>query len=121
MSNTQPNNDDQNQEISADAAAVIARARRSFGFSIGLLILGFVAVALALVYRSGAKQETPGEAYSAGVLTLPAGAEIYSAVPSEGMFAIAYEVSGTKRLRLIDGKTGAIVRDIDFVSQSPGN
>lgn len=121
MSKMQPNNDDQSGEISADAAAVIARARRSFGFSIGLLVLGFLAVAFALVYRSSAKQETPGEAYSAGVLTIPAGAEVISAVPADGMFAIAYELAGVKRLRLIDGRTGAIVRDIDFVTQAPTN
>lgn len=116
MSNSQPS-DDASQEISPDAAAVIARARRSFGFSIGLLILGFVAVALALVYRTGRGDETAGDAYSAGVLAVPAGAEIVSAVPSDGMFAITYSQDGVTRLRLIDGETGAVIRDINFVRE----
>lgn len=76
-----------------------------------------MAVALALVYRTGRGDETPSEGYSAGVLAVPAGAEIISAVPSDGMFAIAYTLDGIERLRLIDGKTGAIIRDIDFVRQ----
>lgn len=117
MSKSQPSDVDAQAEISPDAAAVIARARRSFAFSIGLLMLGFMAVALALVYRSGRGDETPIDGYSAGVLAVPAGAEIVSAVPSEGMIAVAYELDGVTRLRLIDGQTGAVLRDIDFVRE----
>ena len=117
MSNTGPSETQEQEGISPDAAAVIARARRSFAFSIGLLLLGFIAIALALVYRSGRGDETAQEAYSAGVLTLPANAEVVSAVPAEGMFAITYSVAGKTRLRMIDGTTGAVIRDIDFVSE----
>lgn len=81
-----------------------------------LLILGFVAVAFALVYRTGGGEEMAGGDYAAGVLTVPAGAEVISAAPSEGMFAVAYELEGKRRLRLIDATTGAVIRDIDFVT-----
>ncbi len=74
-------------------------------------------MAVALVYRTGGKEETPVASYAAGVLAVPAGATIISAVPSEGMFAVAYEIAGKNRLRLIDGTTGAIIRDVDFVSE----
>ena len=116
MSGADPKSED-SETMTPDAAAVIARARRSFAFSIGLLLLGFAAVAIALVYRTGGGEGTPGDAYAAGVLTLPAGAEVISAAPSEDMFAIAYSVEGKTRLRLIDGTTGAVIRDIDFVSE----
>lgn len=96
---------------------MIARARRSFGFSIGLLLLGFVAVALALVYRTGGGDESADQTYVAGVLAVPSGAEVISAVPSEGMISVAYTLDGVTKLRLIDGTTGAIIRDIDFVSE----
>ena len=102
--------------MSADAAAVIGRARRSFAFSIGLLVIGFIAVAAALVYRSG-ESNAPGGEYSAGVLALPDGAEVISIVPSDGMFAAAYRLGGKTRLRLINGETGAILRDVDVVSE----
>jgi len=74
-------------------------------------------VAVALVYRTGGKEETPVASYEAGVLVVPAGANIISAVPSEGMFAIAYEIDGKSRLRLINGMTGAVIRDVDFVTE----
>lgn len=93
------------------------RARRSFGISIGLMLVGFIAVALALVYRSGGGDENLGERYAVGVLVVPAGAAIVSAVPSEGMVAITYELAGETKLRLVHGTTGAIIRDIGFASE----
>ncbi len=117
MSSSGPSEPQSTDELSPEAAAVISRARRSFMISMGLLILGFTAVAVALVYRTGGEEEMAGGSYDAGVLTVPAGAELISAVPSEGMFAIAYELEGKRHLRLIDAATGAVVRDIDFVTE----
>lgn len=116
MSSSKPSEADNSDTISADAAAVITRARRSFAFSIGLLMLGFIAVALALVYRSGRDEGNLGDKYAAGVLVVPSGAAVISAVPSEGMIAIAYELDGKTRLRLVHGTTGALIRDIDFAT-----
>ena len=117
MSSSEPSQADNSEAISPDAAAVIARARRSFGFSIGLLLLGFVAVALALVYRTGGDDGTVENRYVAGVLAVPSGATIVSAVPAEGMIAVTYTLEDRTKLRLIDGSTGAIIRDIEFVSE----
>jgi len=96
---------------------VIAKARRLFAMSMGLLLLGFATVMLVLVYRSSQAEGTKDVHYAAGVLAVPAGAEVLSAVPSEGMFAITYRSEGAVKLRLIDGTTGAVLRDLDFVSQ----
>ena len=46
MSDTQP------QELTPEARAIIARARKSFLFSIGLLIVGFLAIGGALIFKS---------------------------------------------------------------------
>ena len=46
MSDTQP------QELTPEARAILARARKSFLFSIGLLIVGFLAIGGALIFRS---------------------------------------------------------------------
>jgi len=95
---------------------VINRARRSFVITMGLLIFGFIAIAIAVVYRSGST-EAPGAAYEAGVIAVPAGAEVVSAVPAEGMIAVTYRTSEGMRLRLINGATGALIRDIPFAEE----
>lgn len=102
--------------MSPEAAAVISRARRSFMVSIGLLIFGFMAVAGAVVYRTSGSSDK-GSAYEVGALAVPAGAVVISAVPSDGMIAITYELSGVTKLRLVNGTTGAVIRDIGFVSE----
>ena len=121
MSNNSSNQNETSPEISPETVAVIKRAKRSFLIMIGLLIIGLVAVAIAIVYRTDGKDESASSNnitnYSAGMIVVPDGADILSAIPSEGMFAIAYSVNGKIRLRLIDGTTGAIIRDIDFIKQ----
>ena len=59
----------------------MAKARRSFAISIGVLLLGFMAIGFALVYR--AMRDTPPPAVAESV-ALPAGAEVVSALVSEG-------------------------------------
>jgi len=117
MSSPETEPGDKPEAISPDAAAVIARARRSFAFSIGLLVIGFLVVALALVYRSSKGNENPGVEYAAGVLVIPGGSTVISAVPTDGLIAVTYDLNGKTHLRLINGTTGAIVRDIDFVTE----
>lgn len=99
-------------EISPDAAHVISKARRSFGFSLLILMLGFIAIAVALVYRSARTEGTPAVRYGVAQVGLPAGADLISAVPSEGMIALTYRLNAQTVLRLVDGKSGAVLRDI---------
>jgi len=44
-------------KLTPEASAVISRARRSFLLSIGLLVVGFIIIGVALVYRSGRTPE----------------------------------------------------------------
>lgn len=106
----------QTQELSPEALKVLGRARRSFGISIAVLLLGFMAIVGALVYRSWQGREVRLDgAYALGEITMPQGAEIVAIVPTEGMIAVTYRAGDTLMLRLIDGKTGAVLRDIASV------
>lgn len=98
--------------MTPEAREVIARARRSFAFSIGLLVLGFIAIAVAIVYRSG-RDEAPNEgAYTLGQIVAPAGARVISIAPGDGLIALSYELEGKILVRLIAGETGLVLRDI---------
>ena len=53
-------NDPQSNELNPEARAIIGRARKSFMLSIGLLVLGFIAIGGALVYRSSQSSGSSG-------------------------------------------------------------
>ncbi|HEY8594595.1 MAG TPA: hypothetical protein VIL84_05065 [Devosiaceae bacterium] len=112
MTAPNPHSGDAPEELTPEARAVIGRARRSFGLSIAVLMVGFIAIALALVYRSARDGGSPADGYALGEIALPAGASVVSIVPSEGMIAVTYDLGGVTQLRLIDGKTGAVLRDV---------
>jgi hypothetical protein len=87
----------------------MAKARRSFAISIGVLLLGFMAIGFALVYR--AMRDTPPPAVAESV-TLPAGAEVVSALVSEGAINVTYTVDGVTTLALFDQGTGELMRAV---------
>jgi hypothetical protein len=108
-------------KLTPEASAVIARARRSFMFSIGLLIVGFMVIGGALVYRatrdSGPAPAATVPTYTAAAVKIPAGAEIVSAVASGGDISVTYKNGSATSLRIFDGKSGAILREIPVVSE----
>jgi len=89
-------------------------------FSIGLLIVGFIVIGGALVYRAtrdpGPVAET-ATAYTAAAVKIPAGAEIIAAVASGGDISVTYRNGSATSLRIFDGKSGAILREIPVVSE----
>lgn len=87
----------------------MAKARRSFAISIGVLLLGFMAIGFALVYR--AMRDTPPPALAESVV-LPAGAEVVSALVSEGAINVTYTVDGVTTLALFDQATGEVTREV---------
>jgi hypothetical protein len=107
------------QEMTPEARAIIGRARRSFLFSIGLLILGFMAIAGVLVYRSaqGGGSASGGTDYVIASLNIPTGAEIISAVAADGQVTVTYRAGPMTSVRIFDGKTGEMVREIPIVSE----
>ena len=87
----------------------MAKARRSFAISIGVLLLGFMAIGFALVYR--AMRDTPPPAVAESVV-LPAGASVVSALVSDGAINVTYAVDGVTTLALFDQATGELTREV---------
>ena len=88
---------------------MFAKARRSFGISIGILLLGFMAIGIALVYR--VMRDAPPPAVAESVM-LPAGAEVVSALVSDGAINVTYVAGGVTTLALFDAATGELTRSV---------
>ncbi len=92
----------------------------------GVLLLGFIAIGIALVYRSSRDTppaepveaiapvviEQPGDAYAAPELKIPADAQILSASAGEGLVSVTYMSGAITSVRIYDGKTGQVLQDI---------
>jgi len=88
---------------------MLGKARRSFGISIGILLLGFMAIGFALVYR--VMRDAPPPAVAEAV-TLPAGAVVVSATVSEGAIVVTYTLNGVTTLSLFNQETGELTRSL---------
>lgn len=88
---------------------MLGKARRSFGISIGILLLGFMAIGVALVYR--VMRDAPPPAIAERVV-LPPGAEVVSALVSEGAINVTYSVGGVTSLALFDRATGELTGSV---------
>lgn len=88
---------------------MLGKARRSFGISIGILLLGFMAIGVALVYR--VMRDAPPPAM-AEAIALPAGATILSSQLSDGAINVTYVLDGATVLALFDPTTGTLTRTI---------
>jgi hypothetical protein len=112
-----PNSD---APLSPEARAIIGRARRSFLFSIGLLIVGFIAIGGALVYKSMQSSGASGASgadYGIASLKIPSGATVVSAVAADGKVTVTYKNGLMTSLRIFDGKTGEMIREIPVLSE----
>ena len=92
---------------------MFAKARRSFGISIGILLLGFMAIGFALVYRV-MRDKPPVQ--MAAQIEMPAGAEVLSAVVADGLLNVTYRAGSVVHLRLVDQSTGAMLREVEFTA-----
>ncbi len=111
-------NDPQSNELNPEARAIIGRARKSFMLSIGLLVLGFIAIGGALVYRSSQSSGSSGGAeYVIAAMKIPNGAEVISAVAADGKLTVTYKNGLMTSVRIFDGKTGEMIREIPVVSE----
>jgi hypothetical protein len=111
--------DPQTSELTPEARAIIRRARTSFLFSIGLLIIGFLAIGGALVFRSvniGGPAASSTD-YAIAALKVPAGAEVVSAVAADGKVSVTLKVGPMTTVRIFDGKSGELIREIPVVSE----
>ena len=88
---------------------MFGKARRSFGISIGILLVGFMAIGFALVYRVMRDAPPPPVAES---VALPAGAEVVSALVADGSMQVTYSLGGVTTLSLFDQETGVLIRSV---------
>ncbi|HHS82886.1 MAG TPA: hypothetical protein ENJ68_05130 [Devosia sp.] len=119
MAQSDPSVQEENSEMSAEARAVIGKARRSFGFSMSILILGFMAIVLALVYRATRDGESVADRYQLESVPVPGNAEVISLVPVRDVIALTYRVEGATMLRLIRVTDGEVIKEIPVGSETP--
>lgn len=111
---------DTQTELTPEARAIIARARKSFLFSIGLLIVGFLAIAGALIFKSVSLSPgggSTGADYVIASLKIPSGAEVISAVAADGKVTLTYKAGLMTSVRIFDGKSGEMLREIPVLSE----
>jgi hypothetical protein len=109
MSDPQP----KDSELTPEARMIIGRARKSFLFSIGLLLVGLIVVAGAVVYRSSQSTGTTAtdNPYGLASVSVPVGAEVVSASAAGGVVTVTFKQAGAVRVRIFDGGTGALMRE----------
>ena len=88
---------------------MLGKARRSFGISIGILLLGFMAIGFALVYRVMRDAPPPPVAEA---VSLPPGASIVAASVAEGAINVTYTLNGQTILALFNQETGELTRSV---------
>ena len=102
----------------------MARARQSFLVSIGILIVGLIAIGGVIVYKSmqpSGGSTTPavtsGTDYALAAVKVPSGAEVISAVAADGKVTVSYKAGTVTSIRIYDGKTGEMIREVPVVSE----
>lgn len=91
----------------------------------GVLLLGFIAIGVALVYRSSRDEAPapveaiapvvvpqPGDDYTAPKLMIPADAQILSASAGDGLVSVTFMSGAITFVGIYDGKTGAMLKAI---------
>jgi len=85
--------------------------------SMGILVVGLIAVGVAVVYRSSQSTPKAGGDYVIAALKIPQGGEVVSAVAAGGQVTLTYKLGAMTSVRIFDGKTGELVREIPVVSE----
>lgn len=103
--------------LDAGALALLAKARRRAAISVLIMLVGFMAIAGAVVYRLALSDGGPGARYALETVALPQGAEVISAQTQDGMLTITFRSDVGTAIRLFDGRTGELVREIAVVAE----
>ncbi len=80
-----------------------------------ILLVGFMAVAGVVVYRLSTMSSEPGGAYALESISVPAEAELVSATAQDGLVTVTYRSGETTAIRLFDGRSGELLREIAVV------
>lgn len=113
-----PSKPTEDQELTPEARSLIAKARLFFLFTFGALLVGFIVVVGAIVYRATQVEAQPiGADYVITALRLPAGAQIVSAVAADGKLTVTFRVGAMTTVRIFDGRSGDLVREVPVLSE----
>lgn len=104
-------------ELSPEALGIIQRARRSFGYSIAILLLGFVAIVGALVYRAVRDDDAAQSRYELSQISLPIGAQVLSVATDRDALAITYSIDGAAHVRFVQIANGDVLGEIALVAE----
>lgn len=80
----------------------------------GILLLGFMAIGVALVYRVMRDSPPPTVAESVSV---PAGAEVISAMTMDGTIQVTFSTGGATMLNVFDAATGELERSVQISAE----
>ena len=72
---------------------------------------------MSTAHRATSGGRATGADYVIAALKMPAGAEIVSAVAADGQLTVTYKRRAMTSVRIFDGKTGEMVREIPIVSE----
>lgn len=95
----------------------MARARRRAGISVLIMLIGFMAIAGVIVYRLSAMSSGAEARYAVESVAVPAGAEVIAAEVRDGLVSVTYRSAGQVAIRIYDGKSGELVREIAVVAE----
>lgn len=95
----------------------MARVRRRAAFSMIIMLIGFMAVVLVVVYRLVSMGDDVADQFALQEISLPSGAQIVSAQAQDGVLTITYTADGAQGIRIFDGETGELVREIAVVTE----
>ena len=82
-----------------------------------VLLLGFIAIGAALVYRAMRDDDTPAARYGLEAVSLPGGASVISASAADGLVTVTYTLEGAIKVLIVDGRTGETVSTFAVVSE----
>ncbi len=85
--------------------------------SVGLLVLGLMAIGGAVVYRTSQADTKAGGDYVIAALKIPAGGEVVSAVAADGRVTVTYRLGPLTSVRIFDGRSGELIREVPVVSE----
>ena len=95
----------------------MAKARRRAGISVLIMLIGFMTIAGVIVYRLSGMTSGSEARYGMESASVPAGADVLSAVASEGMLTLTYRDDNGVSIRIFDGASGELVREIAVVAE----
>ena len=80
----------------------------------GIMLLGFMAIGFAIVYR--VMRDAPPPAI-AETVSVPLGAEVISAINTDGTIQVTYRAGEAVMLSVFDAATGDLQRSVEIAAE----